>query len=67
MSYLIKAAGPLLILSFVLTVFNAWVPNNIEGLQGVFTWLAGIILFFDLAVKQKKIILTIATDRKSVV
>jgi hypothetical protein len=61
MSYLIKAAGPLLILSFVLTVFNAWVPNNIEGLQGVFTWLAGIILFFDLAVKQKKIILTIAT------
>lgn len=60
MSLFKKAAGPLLILSFVLTVFSAWVPSHIDRIQGGVTWLAGIILFFDLGAKQKRIILTIA-------
>ena len=60
MSCLKKAAGPLLMLSFVLTVFSAWLPDRIDWIQGGVTWLAGIILFFSLGNKQKRIILTIA-------
>jgi len=43
-----------------LTVLSAWLPLSIDWVQGAVTWLAGIILFFDLGVKQKRIILTIA-------
>lgn len=60
MSFLKKAAGPLLLLSFALTVFSTFIPTETAWLQGGVMWLAGIILFFDLAARQKKIILTIS-------
>ena len=60
MSLFKKAAGPLLLLSFALTVFSAFMPAALTWVQGGVMWLAGIILFFDLAARQKKIILTIS-------
>jgi len=55
-----QAPGLLLLLSFALTIIGAWLPISLEWAQGGLMWLAGCILFFSMALKQKKIILTIA-------
>jgi len=55
-----QTSGLLLLLSFALTIIGAWIPIGIDWAQGSLMWLAGSMLFFSLALKQKKIILTIA-------
>ncbi len=55
-----RSSGPLLLLSFALTVVNAFLPLPVNEVIGWVTWLAGIILFFELGSKQKKIILIIS-------
>lgn len=51
----------LLFVGLVVTLANAFIPFFPYWLGGASVWLAGLILFFDLAIKQKKIILTIAS------
>ena len=60
MSALKKASGPLLMLSFVLTVLSTWVPGYLDWIPGTVTWVAGGILFFSLRKAQKKPLLVIA-------
>ncbi|MDX2425563.1 MAG: hypothetical protein QNK15_04840 [Cycloclasticus sp.] len=54
-------SGVLLFVGLVVTLVNAFIPLLPHWLGGASVWLAGLILFFDLAIKQKKIILTIAS------
>ncbi|MEH6503080.1 MAG: hypothetical protein V7682_04175 [Cycloclasticus sp.] len=54
-------SGVLLFLGLVVTLANAFIPFFPYWLGGASVWLAGLILFFDLAINQKKIILTIAS------
>lgn len=51
----------LLFVGLVVTLVNAFIPLLPHWLGGASVWLAGLILFFDLAINQKKIILTIAS------
>ena len=51
----------LLFVGLVVTLANAFIPFFPYWLGGASVWLAGLILFFDLAINQKKIILTIAS------
>lgn len=61
MNALRAIAGVALFVGFVITIVNAFTPFFSYWLGGAWLWLAGLILFFDLDIKQKKLTLVIAS------
>ena len=60
MQRLNKLSGLFLFIGLILTIGNEFFSLTPRWLEGLFVWVAGLILFVDLAVKQKKVISTIA-------